>query len=104
VIITGGENVDPLEVEAALLSLPGVSAACVFGTASAQFGQVVTAAVVSDRKELADPALVADLVKEKLARHKRPRRVIIAQNLPLTASGKVDRRACRALYGAALES
>lgn len=104
VIITGGENVDPLEVEAALLSLPGVNAACVFATASATFGQVVSVALVSDRTELADAAHLADLVKEKLARHKRPRRVVIVQNLPLTASGKVDRRACHALYAAALES
>ncbi|HVY27057.1 MAG TPA: AMP-binding protein [Polyangiaceae bacterium] len=97
VIISGGENVDPLEVEAALLQLPGVTAACVTGTRSARFGEVVSALLVSREPALADPARLAELLSDRLARHKLPRRALIAESLPLTLSGKVDRRACREL-------
>jgi O-succinylbenzoic acid--CoA ligase len=101
VIVSGGENIDPLEVEAALCSLPGVQAACVFGTASEKFGQVVSALLVTEDCTLADPTRLAALLAQRLARHKLPRRTLIAESLPLTSSGKVDRRACSALFEAA---
>jgi O-succinylbenzoic acid--CoA ligase len=97
VIISGGENVDPLEVEAALLELPGVSAACVCGTASARFGQIVSALLVSRDPALAAPAQLAELLRDRLARHKLPRRALLTEKLPLTLAGKLDRRACREL-------
>ncbi len=98
VIISGGENVDPLEVEAAVLSLPAVRAACVFATASEQFGEAVTAMLVSDDVTLELPGRLAELLRDRLARHKLPRRVLLVDHLPLTASGKVDRRECRARF------
>lgn len=98
VIVTGGENVDPLEVEAALCALPGVSGACVFGTTSARFGEVVTAVLVASDPALGEPAHLASLLRERVARHKWPRRVRLVSALPLTASGKVDRRACKARF------
>jgi O-succinylbenzoic acid--CoA ligase len=100
VIVTGGENVDPLEVEAALSALPQVAAACVFGTPSARFGEVVTALLVTSDATLTDPARLADLLAERLARHKLPRRALLVDSLPLTASGKLDRRACKARFAA----
>jgi O-succinylbenzoic acid--CoA ligase len=100
VIVTGGENVDPLEVEAALLALPGVLAACVFGTPSEKFGEVVTALLVTDDPKRFGRARVAELLEGRLARHKLPRRVLLTDALPLGQSGKVDRRACRALFAA----
>lgn len=102
VIITGGENVDPLEVEAALLSLPGVKAACVFGSPSARFGQVVSAVLVSADRALAEPSHLAELLADRLARHKLPRRALLAESLPLTLAGKIDRRAARDQYAAKL--
>lgn len=102
VIISGGENVDPLEVEAALLSLPGVKAACVFGSPSARFGQVVSAVLVSSDRSLADPSHLAELLADRLARHKLPRRALLAESLPLTLAGKVDRRAARDQFSARL--
>lgn len=101
VIVSGGENVDPLEVEAALTSLPGVEAACVFATPSARFGQVVTAVLVAADPALGDFAHLAELLTGQLARHKFPRRVRLVEGLPLTASGKVDRRAVSERYRAA---
>jgi len=101
VIVSGGENVDPLEVEAALVSLPGVQAACVFGTPSARFGQVVTAVLISADASLAEPSHLAELLADRLARHKLPRRALIAESLPLTLAGKIDRRAARELFSVA---
>ena len=100
-IISGGENVDPLEVEASLAALPGVKAACVFGTPSARFGQVVTAMLVTADAALGEPSHLAGLLADRLARHKLPRRVVLAESLPLTLSGKVDRRAVRERFGEA---
>jgi O-succinylbenzoic acid--CoA ligase len=94
VIITGGENVDPLEVEAALVLLPGVTAACVLGTPSSTFGAVVSALIVTSDPSLADAARLAELLTGRLARHKHPRLVKRVESLPLTLSGKLDRRAC----------
>jgi O-succinylbenzoic acid--CoA ligase len=102
VIVSGGENVDPLEVEAALTALPGVKAACVFGTPSARFGQVVTAVLVSDDARLGDASHLAELLADRLARHKFPRFTWLAESLPLTASGKVDRRAVSEQFRAAV--
>lgn len=104
VIISGGENIDPLEVEAALLQLPGVTAACVAGTRSARFGEIVSALLVTREPGLVDPARLAELLSDRLARHKLPRRALIAESLPLTLSGKVDRRACRELLERAFGS
>jgi len=102
VIVSGGENVDPLEVEAALTALSGVQAACVFATPSERFGQVVTAVLVAADPALGVPARLAEVLADRLARHKFPRRVLLVESLPLTASGKVDRRAVRERYSSAL--
>lgn len=101
VIVSSGENVDPLEVEAALRALPGVRAACVFGTPSARFGQVVTAVLLVDDPALGDAAHLAGLLADRLAKPKLPRRVLLTDSLPLTESGKVDRRAARERYAGA---
>lgn len=98
VIVSGGENVDPLEVEAALLALPGVRAACVVGVPSERFGEIVAALLVSDDPRWQDPARLAEPLAERLARHKLPRRVCLVASLPLGPSGKPDRRACRARF------
>ena len=96
VIITGGENVDPAEVEAALLAVPGVRMACVFGTEDATFGELVTAlVVVSDHQPRATPDLASALA-HALAPYKRPRHIELVETLPLTPAGKVDRRAAKA--------
>jgi o-succinylbenzoate---CoA ligase len=93
VIVSGGENIDPLEVEAALLALPGVRAACVVGLPSERFGEIVSALLVSDDSRWQDPARLAEHLAEGLARHKLPRRVFLVASLPLGPSGKLDRRA-----------
>ena len=94
VLITGGENVHPLEVEAHLVAGPGVAAACVFGVADERWGQVV-AAVVVRRPGFDRDALVAHLAA--LGPHHRPRRLAYLDALPVGATGKVDRRTAAAI-------
>lgn len=102
-IVTAGEKVDPLEVENALLELPEVRGACVFGTISERFGHVITAVLVTDATALTDPETLGRLLTHRLARHKWPRRVLRVDSLPLTPSGKLDRRQCQARWADSFE-
>jgi acyl-CoA synthetase (AMP-forming)/AMP-acid ligase II len=101
--VTGGENVDPLEVERALESLPGISAACVFGVAHEDWGQEVVAALISESEEL-DPQAIAEHLATRLASYKRPKRFALVSSLPLNRSGKPDRARARELYETILAS
>jgi O-succinylbenzoic acid--CoA ligase len=94
VIVTGGENVTPDEVEAALLAHPGIADAAVAGVADGEWGQVLCAWIVP-RAGAAAPTLeeVRRACAERLARHKLPRRLVLVDALPRTTSGKVKRRA-----------
>lgn len=92
-IVTGGENVDPLRVEAALLGAPGVRQAAVFGVADARFGELVACALVVD-PEFDGPGLIAAL-RQRLAPHELPRRLALLAELPLLPSGKLDRARVR---------
>jgi O-succinylbenzoic acid--CoA ligase len=94
-IVTGGENVDPAEVESALSAIPGVRGACVFGMPDARFGEIVTAVIAREAPQ-ADDAMKAAL-RERLSGYKIPRRITWVAALPLLASGKVDRAAARRL-------
>ncbi|MCB9581157.1 MAG: AMP-binding protein [Polyangiaceae bacterium] len=91
VIVTGGENVHPLEVEAVLESDPRVREACVFGIDDATWGQRVAAALVLTEAADANGVVAA----ADLADFKRPRELFVVSNLARTASGKLDRRAQR---------
>ena len=84
VIVTGGENVAAPEVEEALLAHPQVRDAAVVGLPDAEWGEAVTAFVVSD---LPDDELLAHC-RARLAGYKVPRRVVRVDEIPRTASGK----------------
>jgi acyl-CoA synthetase (AMP-forming)/AMP-acid ligase II len=90
-IITGGENVYPAEVEAVLSRHPGVVEVAVVGVASSEWGETVVAYVVGD----ADPVELRALAAADLAPHKRPREVRVVGALPRNAMGKVVRSALR---------
>ena len=94
-IVTGGENVYPAEVERVLEAFPGVAAAGVFGVPNETWGQTVAAALVADAAP--QPAALADYIGARLAPHKRPRAVCFVPRLPLTEAGKLDRQALPAL-------
>lgn len=90
-IVTGGEKVDPVEVEHALLASAGIREAGVFGVEDARWGHVVAAAIVAG-DAFDEPALARDL-RARLAPFKRPRLLARVDSLPVTAAGKLDRRA-----------
>jgi 2-furoate---CoA ligase len=95
-IISGGENIHPIEVEEVLARHPHVADAAVVGTPDERWGQKVTAFVVPG-----DPALTAGAIEafckssRDLALFKRPREVIFVKAIPKTASGKILRRLLR---------
>jgi O-succinylbenzoic acid--CoA ligase len=99
-IVTGGENVYPLEIEQRLETIPGVRRALVFGVPDARWGHLVAAAL-----ELAPGAALEPLAAEAAARmapHKRPRLVCAVDALPLTGSGKLERARAAERYATAL--
>jgi O-succinylbenzoic acid--CoA ligase len=90
IIITGGENVHPAQVEAAVASAPGVAQACAFGIPDERWGALVACAIVPAGKldlEQLHTWLVAHLPPQL-----RPRRLAVVDALPLLPTGKVDRR------------
>lgn len=91
VIKTGGINVSPSEVEAFLLTLPGVIEAHVVGIPSSDRGEVVAAAIVG--QDALDVDSIWKACEEKLPRHKRPvvLKVVEPAELPMTGSGKVQK-------------
>ena len=99
-IVTGGENVDPGEVAAAIREHPAIRDAAVVGLEDPEWGERVAAVVVPDADATA-ATLDADTVRERcegrLAGYKHPRTVAVADELPRTASGTVDRDAVREL-------
>jgi long-chain acyl-CoA synthetase len=96
-IITGGVNVYPAEVEAALVEVPGVVEVAVFGLADEAWGQRVCAAVVAG-PGLAESAL-RTAAAERLAPFKRPKEYLVVPDLPHTATGKLLRREVPAHLG-----
>jgi malonyl-CoA/methylmalonyl-CoA synthetase len=90
-VITGGLNVYPAEVEAALDDLPGVRASAVIGVPHPDFGEAVVACVVGSVEE----AMVRAALRERLAAFKIPKRVIVMEDLPRNAMGKVQKTQLR---------
>ncbi len=90
-IVTGGENVYPAEVEAALERVEGVRAACVFGVDDDHWGQLVAAAIVVDRGGPSD-AMIFHLLSTTLSRFKIPKRIARVSELATGSTGKLDRR------------
>jgi acyl-CoA synthetase (AMP-forming)/AMP-acid ligase II len=98
-IVTGGENVYPAEVEAALESCPGIESAAVFGLPHDTWGQIVVAVLVADGEPPADEKLRAFL-DARLAPHKRPRRIGYVKEMPHTRGGKLHRAALHVIANA----
>ncbi len=88
-IVSGGENVYPVEVERAIGELPAVREVVVVGVDDAAFGQRLAAYVVPARPEAVSPDDVRAHVKSRLAGYKVPRDVVLLDELPRNASGKV---------------
>jgi acyl-CoA synthetase (AMP-forming)/AMP-acid ligase II len=94
-IISGGYNVYPAEVEDVLLGFPSVAEVAVTGAPSEEWGEVVTAWVVSDGASAPDADALLAYASQHLAPYKRPRRVRFVDALPRNSMGKVRRSELR---------
>ncbi|RZI76770.1 MAG: AMP-dependent synthetase [Pseudomonas sp.] len=103
-IITGGENVYPAEVEAALRSHPDVTDAAVIGMPDTRWGESVHAVIVVRPGADAEPDILKAVLqawcRTQLAGYKCPRSVSFVEAMPLSAAGKVLKTSLRAAYGA----
>jgi len=95
-IITGGFNVYPSEVEAVLKRHPAVGEAAVVGLPHTRSGEEVVAAVTATPGHTPEPAALRAYCREHLTAYKVPRRVVVVDALPRSAIGKVLRREVRA--------
>ena len=97
-IISGGENVYPAEIESALLELPGVVEAAVIGVPDETWGEVGLAVLVLAPHSERDPEAIRAALRERLAGFKVPRHVEFADELPKTATGKIRKPDLRQRY------
>mmetsp|Transcript_61526 Transcript_61526/g.110692 ORF Transcript_61526/g.110692 Transcript_61526/m.110692 type:complete len:576 (+) Transcript_61526:2-1729(+) len=88
----GGEKVSPLEVDSALLASPKVAEAVAFAAPDEKYGEEVMAAVVLYPGETATEAEILAVARERLGDFKVPKKLFIADSLPKTATGKIQRR------------
>ena len=94
-IISGGFNVYPKEVEGEIDALPGVDESAVIGVPHPDFGEGVVAVVVPKTAGATDGQAILDALKDRLARFKVPRHVAIVDDLPRNTMGKVQKNLLR---------
>jgi malonyl-CoA/methylmalonyl-CoA synthetase len=97
-VISGGFNVYPKEIESEIDAMPGVVEAAVIGVPHADFGEGVTAVVVCDKSARVDEASVLGALDGRLAKFKMPKRVIFVDELPRNTMGKVQKNVLRDRY------
>jgi fatty-acyl-CoA synthase len=98
-IISGGENVYPAELENILADCPDIAEAAVFGAPDAKWGEIAVAAVVRKPGAALDEAGILALFDGRIARFKHPRRILFLDALPRNAMGKVQKFELRRQFG-----
>jgi Acyl-CoA synthetases (AMP-forming)/AMP-acid ligases II len=96
-IISGGLNVYPKEIEDVINQIPDISESAVIGINHYDFGEAVVALVISDNKKL-EERYVLDLLKDKIAKYKQPKKIIFLEELPRNSMGKVQKNILREKY------
>jgi malonyl-CoA/methylmalonyl-CoA synthetase len=97
-IISGGYNVYPAEIEGYINALPGVAESAVVGVPDADFGEVGVAVVIAKPGAQLQPAAILAQLKAMLANFKIPKRCYVVPELPRNAMGKVQKNLLRAQY------
>ncbi len=95
-VISGGYNVYPKEVESELDAISGIAESAVFGVPHPDFGEGVTAAVVLQPGAKLSEADILNAVRSRLARYKLPKRILLVDELPRNTMGKVQKNVLRA--------
>ena len=97
-IISGGYNVYPKEIEGYIDEMPGVVESAVIGLPHPDFGEAVTAVVVTRKPAAFDTARVLSALKGRIANYKVPKRVFVVEDLPRNTMGKVQKNVLRERY------
>ncbi|ALM83859.1 malonyl-CoA synthase [Bordetella sp. N] len=98
-IISGGFNVYPKEIETIIDEMPGVAESAVIGVPHVDFGEAVVAVVVPRAGANLDPAAMQTELKARIANFKVPKRIHVAEQLPRNTMGKVQKNVLRDTYG-----
>ncbi|MFK4491241.1 acyl-CoA synthetase (AMP-forming)/AMP-acid ligase II [Bradyrhizobium sp. USDA 336] len=99
-VISGGVNIYPAEIENVLIAMPGVRDCAVFGIPDAEYGERLCACIEPDRAEQLSAAAVQAYLRERLANFKVPKEVKFLDALPREATGKIFKRKLRDPYWA----
>jgi malonyl-CoA/methylmalonyl-CoA synthetase len=98
-IISGGLNIYPKEIETEIDSLPGVIESAVIGLPDPDFGEAVAAIVVREKSSSVDEAAIHAALQNRLAKFKWPKTIVFVDDLPRNTMGKVQKNLLRATYG-----
>lgn len=99
-IITGGVNVYPAEIEAQLIEMPTVQDCAIFGLPDDEYGEIVTGAIQLTPNTQTSEADIRSWLREKLSPYKIPKRIFFTDALPRTETGKISKAALKQLFGA----
>lgn len=97
-VISGGVNIYPAEIEVALIEMPGVKDCAVFGIPDEEYGEVLCAHIEPDADTGMDAAAVSAWLADRLADYKVPKEIVFVQALPREDSGKIMKRKLRDAY------
>lgn len=97
-IVRGGENIYPAEIERILLEVPGVGEACVVGIPDQHWGQIIAAAIVAHSGIEISPEDLGLYCRRRIAAYKAPEHWLVLSEMPKTASGKVSRAILRSYF------
>ena len=97
-VISGGVNIYPAEIEAELALMPGVDDCAVFGIPDDEFGEAVCAMIQPREGAILDASQVTDFLRHRLAGYKLPRRIEFRTDLPREDTGKIFKRKLRDAY------
>jgi len=98
-IISGGENIYPAEIEEVIKTHPAVESVAVIGVPNKKWGEEVRAVVVLKKRANATEEEIIELCKRSLASYKKPKSVYFAESLPINEMGKVQKNILKEIYG-----
>ncbi|RPI63446.1 MAG: fatty acid--CoA ligase, partial [Ignavibacteriales bacterium] len=96
-IVTGGENVNPIEVEKAILHIVGIRDVCVFAKQDKTWGQIVACAIVKEDNFI-NEKMIKEILKQQLAGYKIPKQFFFTDILPRTSLGKLEREKIKKMF------